>query len=167
MKTKYQVGKGAEQYLRQMEELGTKSKSMIGMAIYKGAEVVTDAIRAEIEMLPTHRGFRRAKEGEMIDTISEAQKRGLLNGLGIATMKNDGGVYNVKVGMDGYNTTVSKRWPRGQPNAMVMRSIESGTSFMQKNPVITKAVRRVKPEAERVMGKVINDYINKSTEGGK
>lgn len=61
--------------------------------------------------------------------------------MGIARIRENSTGWNVKVGFDGYNKIVTKRWPKGQPNAMIARSINSGTSFMIKYPFMDQTVR--------------------------
>ena len=42
-----------------------------------------------------------------------------------------------------------------------MRSIESGTSFRQKNPVVRKTINSVKKQAVEAMGKKIDSLTEK------
>lgn len=55
------------------------------------------------------------------------------------------------MGFDGYNSVKSARWPQGQPNQMVARAVESGTSFMEANPEIKRARARARKAAEKAM----------------
>ena len=71
------------------------------------------------------------------------------------------GFYNVKIGFDGYNSVKTKRWPSGQPNAMVARSIESGTSWMTKQPFMRKAEQASKSQCEHVMSETVDIEIKK------
>ena len=156
---KFKVGDGIEKYISSLSTITNATEEMIGKAIFEGAKVVTDEIRGAIEGLPIDN--RYAKEGETLTGISSAQKAGLLDGLGITTMKKDDGAYNVKVGFDGYNIIKTKRWPQGQPNSMIARSLESGTSFRAKNPVISKATRAAKAQAEEAMAKAFDEELEK------
>ena len=76
-------------------------------------------------------------------------------------MRNDGGFRNVKIGFDGYNYVKTKTWPKGQPNAMVARSIESGTSWMSKQPFMRKAESSSKSRCEQAMADTINKELTK------
>lgn len=87
------------------------------------------------------------------------QKEGLRRAIGIASLRNDGGFYNVKIGFDGYNGVKTKRWPQGQPNAMVARSVESGTSFMEKQPFMRKAESSSRVKCEQGMAKEIDKQL--------
>lgn len=155
---KWKVGDGIDKYINSLEEISNATDEMIGKAIYEGAKVVTDEIRGALEGLPVDN--RIAKNGETLTGISQAQKSGLLDGLGITTMRKDDS-YNVKVGFDGYNNVKTKTWPKGQPNSMIARSLESGTSFRAKNPVISKATRAAKAQAEEAMAKAFDDELEK------
>lgn len=149
---KFTVGKGMDEYLGQLDQLNLASEEMIGRAIYPGAKIVTDEIRKNIEELPTNdTGWYTGSSDHKISAITKSQKKGLLDGLGIARKRNDNGYINVKVGMDGYNSTKTNKYPQGQPNAMIARSIESGTSFRSKHPFIAPAVRSKKIAAEMAM----------------
>ena len=97
----------------------------------------------------------------MVNGVTASQKEGLLSGLGIAHFRNDGGFINVKIGMDGYNSTRTKQFPNGQPNALIIRSLESGTSFRSRNPVITRATNSAKGAAEAAIQKKMDEEIKK------
>ena len=113
---KFQVGNGIDNYIQQLQDLEFATDDILGRAIYIGAGIITDAIRTNIQALPK-------------SVCSDVQKEGLLSGLGISRMQADNGYFNVKVGFDGYNKHITKKYPRGHANAMIARSIESGTSF--------------------------------------
>lgn len=69
-------------------------------------------------------------------------------------------MYNVKIGFDGYNNIRSKRWPQGQPNQMVARAIESGTSWMSKT-VCRQGGEPGEKQALAAMQKRAESEINK------
>ena len=154
---KMTIGKGMDEYLAKLGNLEFAAPGLVGHAIYEGAKVVADQVRAEIEALPTAESKRVATPRDP----TQVEKDGLLEGLGIAAKKNDGGYINVKVGMDGYNTDKTKKYPRGKPNAMIARSIESGSTVMKRNAFISRAVNKTKKDAEAAMQKVIEEGIEK------
>ena len=94
-------------------------------------------------------------------TLNAKQRAGLHKGLGIAKMQQDGKLTNVKIGWDGYNDIKTKRWPNGQPNQMIARSIERGTSFMKANPFVKRAVNRTRKAAAAEMQNVLDSEIEK------
>ena len=147
-----------DRYLASLEKL-TDAREYIGEAIYAGADIVADEVRSQIQALPVAQKF--AKEGEKLNTITSVQKKGLLDGFGIARMKKDGDYYNVKLGFAGYNGQKSHQYKNGQPNSVIARSVCSGTSFRQKNDFVGRAVRGTKSSAERKMEEKLDEAIKK------
>lgn len=157
--------KTGDEYLVKLSTLSWNVKDrVIGSANYAGAAVVADSVRNEIEALPTDNRFLKSA-GKLIGP-SAIQKKGLLASLGVAPMSDDGkGFLNVKIGFDGYNLVRTKRWPKGQPNRMIARSIERGTSFMEANPFMKKAVSKSRKQAISAMKKAADQEIEKIMKG--
>lgn len=150
---KWTIGKGIDNYIKNLQDLEFGSEEMAKQAVYEGAKIVTDAIRASIEALPVG----PPREGK----VTQKQKQGLLDGLGIAGFRKDGSFINVKVGMDGYNGETSRKYPKGQPNALIARSLESGSSFAPKRPFIGPAVSRTRRAAEKAIADKLDEEIKK------
>lgn len=135
---KINVGKGIKEYTKQLTQLYDISRTAIGKTVYEGAHIVWEAIRAEIRALPKA-------------SASPIEKADLYSSFGVARMQERNDFYNVKLGFDGYNRIKTKKFPSGQPNAMIARSIVSGTSFRQKNDFVGRATRKSSSEAEEKM----------------
>lgn len=153
---------GIDNYIQKLDKLYGNTEKIIGRAVFEGTGVVMKSIKSAIEGLNTDdsHGFGTSENPKTGPT--SIQKAGLLHSVGIAKMRNDGGFYNTKIGFDGYNYVKTKRWPQGQPNAMVARSIESGTSWMKKQPFMRKAEQEAKGPCEKAMEETIDleiDYI--------
>ena len=148
--------KGLEEYVRKLENLESYVETDLGQVIYEGADVVADAVKNALEQLPVDNRPANVKERS---SINEYQKQGLIASFGIAKLMNDNGYRNVKLGFDGYNGIKSKKHPKGQPNAMIARSLESGTSFMPKQRTISKAVNKSKTECEKKMQECLDKKI--------
>lgn len=151
-----QVGKGMDEYLQKLGNLELRAPESIGKAVYKGADIVADAVKANINNMPVEDQY-----SERITGIKSIQKIGLLKSFGIAKMRDDNGYYNVKLGFDGYNALKTKKYPQGQPNAMIARTFESGNSFTKKIPFVAPAVRATKEAAEAKMTQVIDTEVSK------
>lgn len=145
---------GFENYERILQNLQEESESIIKSGIYEGAKVIADAVRTQIV------GIRTEGPSEYETKRREIQKKGLQESLGISSMRNDRGFINVKIGFDGYNDLKSKRWPQGQPNAMIARIFESGTSFSSKQPFFKKALNQSKRMASEKMKMTIDERIH-------
>lgn len=149
-----------EAKLSKLEQGGVRGAAK--MAIYDGAGELADAVRSGIESIPSISDKEAMKRywKKQLSQITHTQKQGLVNGLGIATMRDSGGTIETHIGFDGYNEVHTKRWPNGQPNSMIARSVESGTSFMQKTPFLRTAVNRAKSSALRKMQETFEKRID-------
>lgn len=148
--------KGLDEYLIRLSRMEQASKEEIcGRAIYQGAGIVADAIREELKRLPTDESF--GTTSNPAKGIKAVQKAGLIQSLGITSMKEKDGFLNVKIGFDGYNKVKTARWPKGQPNTMVARAAESGTTWLQKSPFVRTGVRSSKKAALDAMKKTVDE----------
>jgi len=152
--------KGIDEYLIKLSRLEQASKEDIcGKAIHEGAGIVADAMRAELERLPTDESFGTTENPAK--GIKAIQKEGLLHSLGITSMQEDAsGFLNVKIGFDGYNRVRTQKWPNGQPNQMVARAANSGTTWLSKYTFVKKAMAASKKKAQEAMKKSVTKSID-------
>ena len=157
---KWIVGKGLDDYISYLQKVNLFTEEIIGEAVYEMAKVVADKVRANIEALPTvsnQANIATYKKG--YSRLSDEEKQGLLDGFGVSPMQDDGGYINVKLGFDGYNSVKTKKYPKGQPNALIARVTESGSSYRTKTPFIRPAVRATKKTAEQAAQAKIDERI--------
>ena len=158
---------GLDLWTSQLKKLATPSvyKDVVGKTIYVGAEIVANAIRASINALPTTKNQHGTPQNK-ISGCTAVQKKGLLDGLGVTKMSDKFGVdyWHVKIGFKGYNGQKTKKYPQGQPNSLIARSIESGTSFRSKHPFVMPAANKAKKAAEAAMVKKFDEEMKKLVE---
>ncbi|MGN0134734.1 MAG: HK97-gp10 family putative phage morphogenesis protein [Anaerotignum sp.] len=154
---------GLEHYMAQLEALEKNSEGISKQALYEGAKIAADEMRKSIDDIPVQEEW--GTKADPAKGIREEQKKGLQEGFGISSMENDSGSIHVRLGFHGYNTFRTKKYPNGQPNAMIARSVESGTSFLRKTPFTAKAVRKSKIPAEAKMKEVFESEIEKAMKG--
>ena len=146
---------GFDEYLKQLEGLRTDSVPMCKAIVFPGAKILADAMRAEVNGLPAMSdGAAKAhwRAGVVMPMISESQKTGLQESLGITPIKrNRGGMIQCSVGFSGYNGVRTQKFPSGQPNNEVARSLEKGTSYLQRDAFATRAVKSARASAEAAM----------------
>lgn len=142
---------GLEEYERQLHKIRDGGRACIGQAIYKGAGIIANQVKANIQALPIDDRIITQYSTVVSHGIQTAQKQGLLEGFGIAKLEDDGGYRHVKLGFDGYNSVVTKAHPGGQPNSLIARSINAGTSFRARIPFVDSAVSQKKGAAEEAM----------------
>ena len=151
---------GLKDYELMLSRLEGATDDMIGRAVYAGAGIVADAVKQGIQSLPVVTGYG-TDTNPLPGGVTAAQKAGLLDGFGISKLRDDNGYLNVKLGFDGYNRTRTEKYPQGQPNQLVARGVESGTSWKQKKPFIRPAVTRSRKPAEAEMKRVLDEEIEK------
>ena len=149
--------KGGTDWILELSKLRKGSKEIIEKALMAGANLLADNLRAEMDGIPVDE--RYVKEGQMRDGIKQIQKQGLQDAFGITPIKSKDGVYDVHLGWDGYNYI-------GQPNPMIARSVNSGTSFLRAYPFINRAKSKYRKEAEQAMEETIAEEIGRITNGG-
>ncbi|WP_305138439.1 hypothetical protein [Dubosiella newyorkensis] len=126
-------------------------------AIYAGAEIMTNTIRAEIQSHPTHTS--------PVNGMTKQEQKGLLLGLGISSFDKKDGDYNVKTGFDGYDSShKTRKYPEGVPIPLTARSLRKGTSWRVKDDFISRAVSKGKKKTIEVMSKSFDESIKKRFE---
>lgn len=149
-----------EEYSKALDELEKRTRDqVIGRAVYEGSAIAADAVKSELESLPTDGGT--GSQEHPLDGINRVQKAALVASMGVSPMKEKDGFVHTRIGFDGYNPIKTKRWPQGQPNAMIARSAERGTSFLKANPFMKRAVQSSKTRVIGVMGTTVDAEIKK------
>lgn len=149
--------KGLDEYELKLSKLQAKRVDTIGHAIYKAADIVANEISKRIDALPERKPGTYGTAENPAKGVLAIQKAGLKHGFGITPMREENGCYNVKLGFAGYNHLKSEKYPNGQPNQLVARGVESGTSWLQKSPFVNPAVKKTKEAAIKAMQKVIDE----------
>lgn len=159
----------ASEYIRNLTTLEDHTDALCKMAVYAGAKVAADAINAAIDNITVHnlppgKTYYYLKEedqkaGVMLDGVTKAQAEGLKKGLGIAVMEYKGKAWNTIVGFDGYNDVKTETYPNGQPNALIARSVESGSTIRNATPFIAPAVESIMKDAENAMQITVENKI--------
>lgn len=157
---------GMSDYIAYLQSISGVTDEAIGAGVYAMAEVVADKVRANIQALPTvsnEANIATYRQG--YSRLSDLEKEGLLDGFGVTPMQDDGGYKNVKLGFDGYNSVKTKKYPQGQPNVLIARVTESGSSYRQKTPFMRTAVNASRKEAlekgREAVDRVLGDISDK------
>lgn len=158
---------GMDRYIRQLENVANATTGICKAAVYAGAGVVVKEIAKGIEGLRANYDvYSMVAYNRGAPTyINIKQKKGLRDSLGIAKIQEKYGVVSTKIGFDGYNDIKTDRWPEGQPNAMIARACESGSSAMVKQPFVRPAVDRSEQQALSAMEEAADKVIKKTIGG--
>ena len=156
---------GFEEYIKQLSALNKSSYKLCKYTVYPGAKVLADALRAEVNGLPAmsdNAAKAHWRAGAVMPMISESQKIGLQDSLGISPItRSRGGRVQCSVGFEGYNRVVTHHFPNGQPNNEVARSLEKGTSYLQRDAFATRAVKAATNPAIEAMAEAADEYVQK------
>lgn len=155
---------GMEEYNKKLRKLSAGATGTIKRAVYVAADIVADEIRKGVDGLQTSRSgdaYQGWRLSEAI-RITPMQKAGLQESLGLSHMRNERGYIYTKAGFSGYNGVKTTHWPKGQPNAMIARSCERGSSAMLRQPFVAPALRRASQRAEKEMAQFLDEECEKT-----
>ena len=146
---------GINEYLQTLNRLGKEIEWISKKAVYEGAKIIAEEIKNNIEALSTDEVWGTPKKMKAGPT--KAEKENIARGLGIAHMQDNKGTINTKIGYDdaGYDEN-------NKPIQMIARSVNSGTSFMKKNPFFEKGVRNSRNKAKQKMIEVAEKELGKT-----
>lgn len=148
-----------------LKKLSGRTAEIAKKAIYAGAEILTDEVRKNLDNLPEEQ-FRFLSEGEKFNGVPPEQKKDLQDSLGVTPIRQDkSGDWNAKIGFDGYGRYPTKKYPKGVPNNLIARAVESGSSVRQPTPFVRPAIRAKKKEVLAAMQAAVDEEIRKT--GGK
>ena len=167
---------GADELLRKMDKLPEKAAKIAAEALYEGADVMADAVSRAVQGIATEE-FHYATGGETRMPSPEEKAIVMNQRRGVSKFRNNGTVVSTKVGIssDGYSKITWNHAKSGtrtkykvgyggevkqsqvqegkssgtsaKPVAVIINSIEHGTSFMKKQPFMRKAIQQTKGAA--------------------
>lgn len=168
---KVDVSKDMEQLIKGLDNVQKSTISIARMALYDGAGILADEIRKGLNGLPIY----QRKDGrpvwgteeKPIRGVTERQKADILGGFGVSRHYYDSGGVMVSIGISNNNGYTDGWWPYGPafllPTVVLLRTLESGNSFVKKIPVIRPAVNRVRKKAilsmQNKFTKVVKDTL--------
>lgn len=162
------VNAGGE-WAQKLAQLGAETDRVAAQAVAKGAGVLADQIRHNLEDLSEDfqpdpaKPYHYLVGNEKYTGIPAYQKDDLLDSLGITPVQVDkDGDYNAKIGFDGYGSQPTASYPHGLPNPLAARATESGSSVRPKQPFIRPAVKSARQRAVDAIAAVIDAAVEKT-----
>ena len=151
----YVKAEGLDQLSRMLQNVGNNAAEIAAAGLYAGAGVVADALTAAVEDIGTEE-FKYAPPGEK-RLPSPEEKAALKGKIGIAHFRGSSTEIDTLVGLRGagYVTIGDKR----KAVSLIANSINSGTSFMVKQPVFRRAASRAKSAASDAIVKAADQKI--------
>ena len=129
---------GMEELSRQLDKLGEKGRRIASEALYEGAGVMADQVSQAVKGIATE-PFQYAAGGRT--RMPSPEEKALIENAprGVSRFKSTATSVETNVGLRnaGYGTINGKT----KPIPMIANAINSGTSFMKKQPFFRKATR--------------------------
>lgn len=176
---------GMDELLDKMDKLPATAAKVAAEALYEGAGVAADAVSQAVRGIAT-RPFKYARNGEKRQPSPEEKAIVESAPKGVAKFRNNGLSVQTSVGFNnaGYGqitwnharTNVRTKYKIGgngiakhasqgsgtsvKPIPLIVNSINSGTSFMEKQPFLRKAFSRGKKAAQAAIENGIRSREN-------
>ena len=132
-----------------LSKLGNAAQGVAAASLYEGAGVMADAVSQAVGGIATepfryaYEGNRRKPSPEEKALLSAAQK-------GVAKFKKTGTSVDTSVGLS--NSGYGQLGSATKPIPLIANAINSGTSFMEKQPFFRKAVSKARgPATDKIV----------------
>ena len=140
-----------------LAKLGAKADEVASYALYDGAGVVADAYKSAVNGIATE-PFKYAPPGRT-RLPSQEEKAALMGKSGIANFNHSGDDVNTIVGISGAARYANVNG-KAKAVRLIARAINSGTSFMKKQPVFRKAANGSKGAAQSAIVSKAEEMFN-------
>ena len=154
---------GLEELSAMLTQLGEKAQDVASGSLFEGAGVVGDAFTAATNRIRTA-PFKYAAGGKK-RLPSPEEKAALTGKSGIARFDKSGEEVNTLIGISGAAGYANING-KAKAVRLIARSINSGTSFMHKQPVFRQAVSSSKGPAQAAIVSKAEEMFNEII-GGK
>ena len=132
---------GMDKLTQMLKNAGEAAHDIAAESLYEGAGVMADAVTRAVDSIATEPfqyaagGHKRLPSPEEKALLESAEK-------GVAHFRDDGGSVQTSVGLNA--TGYGQIKGRTKPVPMIANAINSGTSFMTKQPFYRRAVSQSK-----------------------
>ena len=151
---------GNDELTQMLESLGDAAQGVASAGLYEGAGVMADAVSRSVRGIDTE-PFHYAADGHTRKPSPE--EKALLEAApkGVAKFNKNGTETDTSVGLarSGYAQLAGKT----KPIPKIANAINSGTSFMQKQPFFRQAVSQNQQRAQNAIENEIRERLEKIT----
>ena len=132
---------GLEEYIRKLENLTDHSRGICKKAVWEGGKVIGDSIKSALNDIPVEDHY--VPKDTKRTGVRKEEKDAIIAAFGLSKMRT-GASISTKAGFNA---------------GTKIRAVESGTSLMQKHPVVRQAINRSKWRAENAMKAKFDEEI--------
>ena len=150
---------GIEELSRKLNTLGERAQDIAARSLYTGAGVMADAYAQAVNSIHAE-DFRYAAGGRKRDPSLE-EKAAIQGKIGIAKFDKNGSEVGTAVGISngGYVAIAGKQ----KAVRKIANAINSGTSFMRKQPVFRRAATQTRNAASQAIVDTADRLIDEIT----
>lgn len=155
---------GIEELGNMLARLGDRAQDVASGALFDGAGIVADAMKTAISSIVTE-PFNYVADPDSVGKryASPDEKAALIGKSGIAKFDKSGDDVNTLIGISG-RSGYANVGGKAKAVRLIARSINSGTSFMHKQPVFRQAKSKatgpaqaaIVSKAEQMFNEIIN-----------
>lgn len=148
---------GLKELMAKMDKAPKNAEKIAAKALYEGAGVMADAVSQAVQGIATE-PFRFARGGQK--RLPSPEEKALVASAkhGVAKFRKNGVSINTSVGFQ--NSGYGQLGKATKPIPQIANAINSGTSFMEKQPFMRKAFSQNKGAAEAAIAAGIQKYEN-------
>lgn len=146
---------GLDEMLKKVEETGKHAQGIAAKALYVGAGIVADGITKAAGGIQTETNPPRDRK--RLPTPKEKADLLAAGAAGIARFDKNGIEVNTVVGYANKGYTAS-----GKPVPVIANAINSGTSFMQKQPFIRQGINATAAAAKSAIDAEISRMVDEA-----
>lgn len=141
-----------------LEKLAENAPKAAAQALYEGAGLMANEVSKSAETIKTAPfKWASSRRGETRMPSPEEKEIVMAAAAGIAKFDKNGTEINTSVGFR--NAGYAQLKGKTVPIPMIVNAINSGTSFMKKQPFFRKAATKAAPKAVKAMTEKINSVL--------
>lgn len=151
---------GLDKVMNTLARLNADAEKVAAESLYEGAGIIADAFASAANSIRTE-PFKYKKKQRL---PSPEEKAAIIGKTGIARFDKNGSEVNTLIGVSG---AAGYADIGGKPKAvrLIARAINSGTSFMPKQPVFRKAKSTAQGPAKAAIIRKAEEMLNEITKG--
>lgn len=153
---------GMEDISRMLTELENEAESAAAEGLYEGAGIMAEGLKQAARNIKTKK-FHYATNDQRDPSPEEREI--VEQGIGIAKFDKNGTEVDTSVGYG--NSGYAELNGKTVPIAKIANAINSGTSFMRKQPYVRKAEKSAGKRASEAIAKKIQDRLDKVIDSQK
>lgn len=156
---------GFEEIEKKLDKLGAKASAVVSEALYEGAAIMADELTKSVSEIKTAPFRGKAKPGET--RLPSPEEKYIVEhaSKGVAKFTKDSDSVQTSIGYSNSGYAVLNG--RTVPVPVIANSINSGTSFMEKQPFIRKAQNASKEKATGKIKEIIEQKMDELINEGE